>query len=55
MRIVKTDKKDSQRINCRKMRYRRVAAIILAVALFCCPIRSIHAEEEKKDEENEQD
>lgn len=50
MRIVKTDKKDRQRINCRKKIYHRVAAMILAVALFCCPISSIYAAEEKKDD-----
>ena len=50
MRIVKTDKKDRQRINCRKKIYHRVAAMILAVALFCCPIGSIYAAEEKKDD-----
>lgn len=49
MRIVKADR-ENDRAKKRKKRYSRVAAIILAAALFCCPHWSIYAEEEKKDD-----
>lgn len=50
MRIVKADRSDRNRKVPLKGICNRVAAILSAVALFCCPHGSIHAEEEKKDD-----
>lgn len=50
MRIVKTDGSDRNRNVLLKRTCNRVAAILLAAALFCCPTWSIRAEEEKKDD-----
>lgn len=50
MRILRSDKTKHHIENRWKKRYYRVAAIVLAAALFCCPIRSISAEEKKQDD-----
>ncbi|MCM1266293.1 MAG: D-alanyl-D-alanine carboxypeptidase [Bacteroidales bacterium] len=50
MRVLKSGRVERPKKRQWKRNYYRVAAIVLAAALFCCPIRSIYAEEKEKDD-----
>ncbi len=50
MHIVNVGKAGRGGINRKRKRYGRVAAMFLAAALLCCPVQSIHAGGEKKDD-----
>lgn len=49
MRNMKAVKREKHNINDKK-RFYRVAAMVLAAALFCCPMQTSHAEEKKNDD-----